>query len=97
MLKADAEAAGSRLAIALFPVRFQVESNLEDFRPQAYFRQMCESLKIECHDLLPELRDDWKKNQRAIFFDHCHYLPEGNTLVAGKLLAWLTETGLIPK
>lgn len=91
-----AKEAGHEFAVFLFPVHIQVKGSVEDFYPQEQFKKMCSSLGITCYDLLPALRTNWQQNKEELFYDHCHYRPYGNKLVARALINWLDEKELLP-
>ncbi len=95
-LREAAAAGGSKLAAFLLPVHFQVKSSVEDFRPQRSFLAMCSHISVPCFDTLPGLRAEWARTQENLYYDHCHYRPEGNRVVAGLVYAWLRSVSLIP-
>ncbi len=69
---------GFRVAVAAFPVRMQVESQIWDNRPQQRLKLLADQLEMPFLDLLPILRVSANRN----FYDHCHLTPIGNALVA---------------
>jgi len=85
------------IAAFLFPVHIQVKGNLEDFRPQASFAAMCDSIDLPCFDLVQALRADWQANHTKLYYDHCHLTPRGNAVVAAALAEWLDEEHLTPR
>jgi hypothetical protein len=95
-LQQETRAKGTPLAIALFPVHIQVLGNYQDHYPQDRCRELCARRGIPYLDILPLLRADWQANNQKLFYDHCHYTPYGNTVVARALLAGLDREKLIP-
>jgi lysophospholipase L1-like esterase len=81
---------GAKLGVFLLPVHFQVKGAVEDFRPQRSFTEMCQRLDISCLDILPALRQEWGVRRQELFYDHCHYRPYGNQVVAAILYPWIT-------
>ena len=75
-----------RLKVALFPTVFQVVPEFENNIPQKHFEAIMNELEIPHLDLLPTLRDKYKKDRVNIYYDHCHMTPEGN-FYAGKAIA----------
>jgi hypothetical protein len=74
------------LFVVLFPVRQQVQSRLLRDEPQRRFEDMMRALGLPCLDLLPPLRDKFARDGHDIFYDHCHYNPEGDEFI-GRLIA----------
>ncbi len=60
--------------------------------PQNRLRDLCETARIPFLDLLPPLR---KQRSLRLFYDNCHYTPEGNTVVSKIILDWLLENHLL--
>jgi len=76
-----------QLAVALFPVRYQVEATYLNNVPQNYFEGLMAKLNIPHLDLLPLLRQAYAANTgQALYYDKCHLTPVGNDLV-GKSIA----------
>ncbi len=75
-----------KLVVTLFPVRYQVQSRLLKIEPQQFFEKTMDELNITHFDLLPELRQKYQADRKSIFYDHCHYRPEGNEYI-GKVIA----------
>lgn len=76
-----------KLAVVLFPVRYQVEAKYLYDIPQRYFEGLMTKLKIPHFDLLPVLRQLSKQTSSpTLYFDKCHLTPEGNDIV-GKSIA----------
>jgi lysophospholipase L1-like esterase len=86
----------TKLRIALFPVRWQVEANFLEERPQQYFREMCAELSVGCRDLLPAMRR-WHAEGKQIHYDGCHLVKTGHAEVARDLVAWLDRLGDLPR
>jgi len=86
----------TKLRIALFPVRWQVEASFLEERPQQYFREMCAELSVECQDLLPAMRR-WHREGRYIHYDGCHLVKGGHVEVAREFVAWLGGLGDLPR
>ena len=76
---------GFRVAMAAFPVRVQVESQIWDNRPQQRLKLLADQLGIPLLDLLPILRASANRN----FYDHCHLTPTGNALVGVHLAGFV--------
>lgn len=77
-----------RVALAVFPVSFQVYADFMDDAPQKKLRQLAGSLGFEVLDLLPALRGS---KSLDLFLDQCHLTPAGHKLVADKMTSWFTE------
>lgn len=90
------EASGAKLAVFLLPVHFQVKASIEDFRPQKSFLRMCRQVGVPCLDTLSGLRAEWARRHENLYYDHCHYRPYGNRVVASIVFPWLTGTALVP-
>jgi hypothetical protein len=86
----------AKLRIALFPVRWQVETSFLEERPQQYFLKMCAELSVECRDLLPVMRG-WHREGKKVHYDGCHLLKEGHAEVARDFVAWLDGLGDLPR
>jgi lysophospholipase L1-like esterase len=74
------------LFVVLFPVRHQVQSRLLKNEPQRHFERVVSSLGLPHLDLLPALRDKFARDGRDVYYDHCHYRPEGDAFI-GRLIA----------
>jgi hypothetical protein len=72
-----------RVLIAAFPVRFQVEADFVDDRPQRALAERAGTNGFGFLDFLPLLRSH---GSEAIYFDHCHPLPAPNAWI-GEALA----------
>lgn len=86
-----------RTVLALFPVRFQVESNFLNDTPQQYFDKVATHLKLPHLDLLPSLRNAWQSSKEPLFYDHCHLTPHGNQIVAEALVRFFKDQNLISR
>jgi hypothetical protein len=69
---------GFRLAVMLFPVKFQVQSELMMDEPQRNFERYMTELGVAHIDLLPILRGKYQRDGVNVFYDHCHYRTEGH-------------------
>jgi len=86
--------AGARMVIVMFPVRYQVDAkNVYDF-PQRQARKVAQEMQVEILDLLPELRREKETSSVPLFYDHCHYTPHGNRVVATKIYEFLADIGV---
>jgi lysophospholipase L1-like esterase len=77
------------LVVALLPVRYQVQSRLNRNEPQRHFRELMQALDLEHIDLLPGLRAAYAEDRRNLYYDHCHYRPEGNELIGEEIASFL--------
>jgi lysophospholipase L1-like esterase len=94
----EARKNGSQVAMHLFPVKMQVyaKSDILDTTPQQSFLSICQELNIPCYDLLPKLREAAVGiKPQDLYYDHCHFKPEGNKLVARLVSEWLMQSGTI--
>lgn len=96
-LKQETREKGVPLAIALFPVHIQVLGTYHDHYPQDRCRELCARRGVPYLDILPALRAAWREKEEKLYYDHCHYTPHGNTVVARAILAGLDRENLIPK
>jgi DNA-binding beta-propeller fold protein YncE len=71
------------LFVTLLPVRQQVQSKLLRDEPQRLFEEVARKNGIAHLDVLPAMREKFASDGVDIFYDHCHYRPEGNELVGG--------------
>lgn len=94
-IRALAERLGARFALVALPVHAQVyagfESPLLD-APQAWLRDFSRREGIPFLDPLPPLR---KRRGEPLYYDHCHYTPGGNEIMAEGILRFLRETELV--
>jgi HEAT repeat protein/lysophospholipase L1-like esterase len=82
-LRREVEADGAKLALVVFPFRFQVEPGAPPPVVQERIARFCEDEGLECLDLLPTI-------QRAgpgAFLDYDHLSPSGAQLVSDMLHA----------
>lgn len=79
------------LAVALLPVRYQVQSNLLKDEPQKFFEELMKDLNMKHFDLLAGLRRKYQEDKKAIFYDHCHYRPEGNKYIGRGIAQFLLD------
>jgi lysophospholipase L1-like esterase len=89
-----ADANGFQPLMVVFPVALQVRAEFLEDTPQRYAKRIAAELDIPVLDLLPILREADDTN--ALFYDHCHYTPAGNRLVAEAIWAFLLENARIP-
>ncbi len=95
-LRREVEADGAKLALVVFPFRFQVEPGAPPPVVQERIARCCEDEGLECLDLLPTI-------QRAgpgAFLDYDHLSPSGarlvsDTLHASRLLAKAASEPLV--
>jgi len=73
---------GIQMVILLFPVSYQVEEPALLNYPQRKARQVALQLDAFFLDALPALRLGKGKSSERLFYDHCHYTPYGNDLIA---------------
>jgi hypothetical protein len=74
------------LFVVLLPVKQQVQSKLVRDEPQRRFEAVMKDLGLPHLDLLPALRETFARDGRDLYYDHCHYRPEGDAIV-GRLIA----------
>jgi lysophospholipase L1-like esterase len=89
VLRDRARAANVAIAAVLLPVRLQVEASAVHAEPQALFAAAMERLGIPHADVLPALRREASAGAAPLYYDHCHYTPRGNRVVAAAIAAWL--------
>jgi hypothetical protein len=77
LMKQVGDERGFQLAVLLFPVSFQVQSELLMDEPQREFERHMTELGLAHIDLLPLLREKYERDGVNVFYDHCHYRPEG--------------------
>ena len=95
-LRDAVSAQGARLAVVLFPVHIQVMGTVESFEPQESCLGMCARLKLPFDDPIPTLRRRWQTNHEKLFYDHCHYTPNGYAFLARQTVEFLDKEKLIP-
>jgi hypothetical protein len=86
-LRSEVEAAGSELAVLVFPFRFQVEPGAPPPRAQTRILDFCAEQGLRCRDLLPRL----EPLGADAFVDYDHFAAGGTDAVVEELLAsgWL--------
>jgi hypothetical protein len=82
LMKQVGDERGFELAVLLFPVSFQVQSELLVDEPQREFSRHMSELGVPHIDLLPILREKYQRDGVNVFYDHCHYRPEGHAYFA---------------
>ena len=82
LMKQVGDERGFRLAVLLFPVSFQVQSEFLVDEPQREFDRHMTELGLPHIDLLPILREKYQRDGANVFYDHCHYKPEGHAYLA---------------
>ena len=78
LMKQVGDEQGFRLAVLLFPVSYQVQSELLMDEPQRDFGRYMTELGVAHIDLLPLLREKFQRDGVNVFYDHCHYRREGH-------------------
>jgi len=91
----DVRRDGARLAVLVFPFRFQLEPRAPEPSVQARILEQCEQSRFPCLDLLPALRE----LGADAFVDYDHLSPGGARRVAERLLSsgWLPRTPSHPE
>jgi len=82
LMKQVGDEHGFRVAVMLLPVSYQVKSDLLMDEPQQEFDRYMNDLGLVHLDLLPPMREKYQRDGENIFYDHCHYRPEGNEYLA---------------
>ena len=77
LMKQVGDERGFRVAVLLFPVSYQVQSDLLMDEPQQDFDRYMTDLGLAHLDLLPLLRKKYQRDGVNVYYDHCHYRPEG--------------------
>jgi len=90
-IKALADQAAVPFAVMIAPYRFQTEASETLRQPQDRLLAHCESLAIDCLDLLPEFASARTPAQGPLFNDQNHFSERGHQLVASLLDAWLAD------
>ncbi len=78
LMKQVGDDRGFRLAVMLFPVSYQVQSELLMDEPQRDFGRHMKKLGVAHIDLLPLLREKYQRDGVNVYYDHCHYRSEGH-------------------
>ena len=91
---------GSRFAVVMFPVHAQVYAGFASpvvDQPQRELGAKLQAAGIPHLDLLPVLRSRVRaRPQVRVFYDQCHYTPEGNGVVAEAILDFLRRERHLP-
>ncbi len=82
-LRREVEADGARLALVVFPFRFQLEPGAARAVVQERIAEFCRTEKLPCLDLLPTIAQVGP----TAFLDYDHLSPSGAALVADTLRA----------
>lgn len=77
-----------QLAVAMFPVAYQVSAEALHDEPQQKMRALTGSRGIPFFDLLSGLRE---RSHQALFYDQCHLTPEGQRVTAELLLPFVEQ------
>jgi hypothetical protein len=77
-----------KLAILIFPVAMQVQSQVWDDFPQQKMKTYCQKNNIPCFDLLPLLREH---KDEPIYRDNCHLTKLGHQVITPPIVAWLNQ------
>lgn len=86
LMKQVADDNNFELFVVLLPVRQQVQAKVLRDEPQQAFERSMRRLGLPHLDVLGPMREKFAKDGQNIFYDHCHYRPEGNELI-GRLIA----------
>jgi len=89
LMKQVSNERGFKLAVMLFPVSYQVQSEFLMDQPQQEFDRNMKALGIPHIDLLPLLRAKYQRDGVNVFYDHCHYRPEGHAFFTKPLAEFL--------
>lgn len=94
-MKMRLDRAGVPMAIVLFPVSYQVDSQrLFDF-PQRKAAVIARQVGVPMLDILPLLREEKKRSPERLFYDRCHHTPYASRVIAEHILEFLVEKGLV--
>jgi lysophospholipase L1-like esterase len=92
---------GCRFAVVMMPVQAQVYAGFASAlidQPQRTLAARLRAAGIPYLDLLEPLRPYVRAHPgRQVFYDQCHYNPDGNGLVADAILAFLESSGLLQR
>jgi lysophospholipase L1-like esterase len=92
-LAATAAAAGSRLAIVVFPLAYQMDPAYP-FLPQPLFLRYCAERGLACLDLLPALRAAGARAE--LWLDDWHPSARGHVVAAAAIERFLSTWALLP-
>lgn len=93
-LRRHADRRGFRVLVVAFPVRFQVEANFVNDRPQRALEELARANGFGYLDLLPLLRSH---RGETIYFDHCHPVAAANAWIGEALAQRLRADYLAPQ
>jgi hypothetical protein len=82
-----------RVLLMAFPVRFQVDADFVDDRPQKALAERARANGFGFLDLLPLLRS---RRSETIYFDHCHPLAAANAWIGEALAQRIRSDYLTP-
>ncbi len=82
LMKQVGDERGFRVAVLLFPVSYQVQSDLLMDNPQRGFDRYMTDLDLAHLDLLPLLRKKYQRDGVNVYYDHCHYRSDGHEYFA---------------
>ena len=88
-MKRQADLRGLPLFIVAFPVREQVVATRVRDYPQRRLREIADALGVPMLDLLPILRQKYRREHRPLYFDWCHPSPLGSEVIAAAILEFL--------
>jgi len=89
ILKTISENNKAKLMFVLFPVRYQVESEILNNFPQQKFEEKMSQLNITHLDLLSSLREKFASNKESFYYDQAHPTEEGMKFIASELSAFV--------
>jgi len=89
-LKRLADQQGFDLVFVAFPVWFQIEAEYVYDFPQQKLKHIGQDLDIPVIDILPVLRQEFRRTDIPLFYDHCHHTPHANRLIAQTIYAGVT-------
>lgn len=81
-----------KLAVVLFPVRYQIEAEHYPNEPQERFEELMTVMNIPHLDLLKSLRTNYRDKTSDLYFDHCHYKLEGNQIIGREISRFLLSS-----
>jgi hypothetical protein len=87
-LKALSQQYGFKVAVIVFPVKYQVYTEYLEDKPQRLMEERARKMGFYYLDLLPLLRE---KSDRDLFFDQCHPNREANDIIGRAIADFLRE------
>jgi hypothetical protein len=78
-----------KLFIVCFPVKYQVDAEFATDFPQRTLQKLTDRMRVPMYDLLPALRAAARASSDPLFYDHCHYTPQGSAVVARAVWTFL--------